>query len=83
VRPGEGGFSSRGADAVDETAPSLFRRVLGHFPTGVTVITSVADDEGAVGLAVGSSGGDRFDGLGWRPGVNGAPRMDGAPAVLH
>lgn len=30
-----------------------FRQVLGHFPTGVTVITAVTDD-GPVGLAVGS-----------------------------
>jgi 3-hydroxy-9,10-secoandrosta-1,3,5(10)-triene-9,17-dione monooxygenase reductase component len=30
-----------------------FRQVLGHFPTGVTVITAAADD-GPVGLAVGS-----------------------------
>ncbi len=30
-----------------------FRRMLGHFPTGVTVVTSV-DDEGAVGMAIGS-----------------------------
>jgi flavin reductase (DIM6/NTAB) family NADH-FMN oxidoreductase RutF/DNA-binding IclR family transcriptional regulator len=41
-----------------DTAPSIrpdhFRRVLGHFPTGVTVITSV-DSEGApVGMSVGS-----------------------------
>jgi 3-hydroxy-9,10-secoandrosta-1,3,5(10)-triene-9,17-dione monooxygenase reductase component len=30
-----------------------FRQVLGHFPTGVTVVTAAADD-GPVGLAVGS-----------------------------
>lgn len=33
--------------------PSKFRTVLGHFPTGVTVI-SAASEEGRVGLAVGS-----------------------------
>lgn len=33
--------------------PSRFRQVLGHFPTGVTVITAAPDDE-PVGLAVGS-----------------------------
>ncbi|MGQ0431025.1 MAG: flavin reductase family protein [Microthrixaceae bacterium] len=32
---------------------ATYRQVLGHFPTGVTVITAVADD-GPVGLAVGS-----------------------------
>jgi flavin reductase (DIM6/NTAB) family NADH-FMN oxidoreductase RutF len=33
--------------------PAKFRQVLGHFPTGVTVITAAAAD-GPVGLAVGS-----------------------------
>ena len=32
-----------------------FRRVLGHYPTGVTVVTGVADD-GPAGLAIGSFG---------------------------
>jgi flavin reductase (DIM6/NTAB) family NADH-FMN oxidoreductase RutF/DNA-binding IclR family transcriptional regulator len=45
-------------NSAGDTAPSIqpdhFRRVLGHFPTGVTVITSV-DLEGApVGMSVGS-----------------------------
>jgi flavin reductase (DIM6/NTAB) family NADH-FMN oxidoreductase RutF/DNA-binding IclR family transcriptional regulator len=31
-----------------------FRRVLGHFPTGVAVITAVGDDGRPVGMAVGS-----------------------------
>lgn len=40
---------------MSETAidPARFRQVLGHFPTGVTVVTAQADD-GRVGLAVGS-----------------------------
>ena len=33
--------------------PAEFRRVLGHFPTGVTVITA-HDDDGPVGLTIGS-----------------------------
>lgn len=33
--------------------PSEFRRVLGHFPTGVTVVTA-ADAEGPAGMAIGS-----------------------------
>lgn len=33
--------------------PAQFRQVLGHFPTGVTVITA-ATDAGPVGMAVGS-----------------------------
>jgi len=32
---------------------SEFRRVLGHFPTGVTVVTAV-DDNGPSGMAIGS-----------------------------
>lgn len=42
------------AEAMDlEIDPKEFRTVLGHFPTGVTVVAGV-DDEGAHGLAVGS-----------------------------
>jgi flavin reductase (DIM6/NTAB) family NADH-FMN oxidoreductase RutF len=33
--------------------PGEFRRVLGHFPTGVTVVTA-HDGEGPIGLAIGS-----------------------------
>ncbi len=33
--------------------PAIFRQVLGHFPTGVTIVTAVADHK-PVGLAVGS-----------------------------
>ena len=33
--------------------PADFRRVLGHFPTGVTVVTG-ADDDGGAGMAIGS-----------------------------
>lgn len=37
-----------------EIAPRQFRDVLGHFPTGVAVITSVGDDGQPIGMAVGS-----------------------------
>jgi flavin reductase (DIM6/NTAB) family NADH-FMN oxidoreductase RutF len=33
--------------------PAIFRQVLGHFPTGVTIVTAVAEEK-PVGLAVGS-----------------------------
>lgn len=33
--------------------PNEFRHVLGHFPTGVTVVTG-ADENGAAGMAIGS-----------------------------
>lgn len=36
-----------------EIDPAEFRSVLGHFPTGVTVVTG-ADDRGTHGLAIGS-----------------------------
>jgi 3-hydroxy-9,10-secoandrosta-1,3,5(10)-triene-9,17-dione monooxygenase reductase component len=39
---------------VPEFDSATFRQVLGHFPTGVTVITGAGDGEGPVGLAVGS-----------------------------
>lgn len=39
-----------GTDPID---PGEFRRVLGHFPTGVTVVTGVGPD-GHVGMAIGS-----------------------------
>ena len=47
------------SDEIEDTAaPSFdsarFRQVLGHFPTGVTVITALAPDGQPVGLAVGS-----------------------------
>jgi 3-hydroxy-9,10-secoandrosta-1,3,5(10)-triene-9,17-dione monooxygenase reductase component len=38
------------ANPIDQ---ALYRQVLGHFPTGVTVVTAAADD-GPVGLAIGS-----------------------------
>ena len=38
---------------MSEIDSAHFRQVLGHFPTGVTVITAATDD-GPVGLAVGS-----------------------------
>ncbi len=41
---------SSDAAAID---PADYRRVLGHFPTGVTVVTALGDD-GPVGVAIGS-----------------------------
>jgi flavin reductase (DIM6/NTAB) family NADH-FMN oxidoreductase RutF len=37
-----------------QIAPRQFRNVLGHFPTGVAVITSIGDDGQPIGMAVGS-----------------------------
>ena len=111
--------------------PSVFRNVLGHFPTGVTVVTSVGPN-GPVGLTIGSftsvslepplvlfcvtsdseawqairdrgafvvnvlndqqsdvcsafasSLPDRFAGVSYRAGANGAPVLDGVLAVIE
>ncbi len=40
--------------ADDSIDPIQYRRVLGHFPTGVTVVTGLAEDGGPVGLTIGS-----------------------------
>ena len=34
--------------------PGRFRHVLGHFPTGVVVVTAMHEEGGPVGMAVGS-----------------------------
>jgi len=108
-----------------------FREALGHFATGVTVVTAMEDGEPvgfscqsfsalsldppmvllapaksstswpriaragsfcvnilgehqeAVCLAFAVSGGDKFDGVGWTPGVTGSPVLDGALAVIE
>ena len=44
---------AQGGDAVVEIDPQVFRKVLGHFPTGVTVVAT-HDGDRPVGLAVGS-----------------------------
>jgi 3-hydroxy-9,10-secoandrosta-1,3,5(10)-triene-9,17-dione monooxygenase reductase component len=113
-----------------EVDQAAFRQVLGHFATGVTVVTG-ADDAGPVGLSVNSftslsldpplvafavkresttwpriratgrfavnilseeqetvcrrfasAGGDRFDGIAWRPSPGGSPVLDGALAWI-
>jgi flavin reductase (DIM6/NTAB) family NADH-FMN oxidoreductase RutF len=107
-----------------------FRQVLGHFPTGVVVVTAIDGDE-PVGLAIGSfssvsldpplvgffpdrsstswprieragvfavnilgehqedvcrtfasKGGDKFAGIGWKPGRSGSPIIDGVIAWI-
>lgn len=45
--------AGEGAQASIELDPMLFRRVMGHFPTGVTVVAA-HDGERPVGLAIGS-----------------------------
>jgi 3-hydroxy-9,10-secoandrosta-1,3,5(10)-triene-9,17-dione monooxygenase reductase component len=108
-----------------------FKEVLGHFPTGVAVVTAETED-GPVGFACqtfaslslepllicfaattsstswpriqatgsfavsilsapqeslarvfGKSGESKFDGVGYTPGRNGAPRLDGALAYIE
>ena len=108
-----------------------FREVLGHFATGVTIVTAMegdepvgftcqaftslsldppmvalapgknstswpriaaartfcvnilAEDQEALGRDFAVSGGDKFTGVGWRPGGNGAPVLDGVLAWVE
>jgi flavin reductase (DIM6/NTAB) family NADH-FMN oxidoreductase RutF len=108
-----------------------FREVLGHFATGVTIVTAtedaepvgftcqaftslsldppmvalapgknstswpriaaagsfcvniLADDQEALSRDFAVSGGDKFTGVGWRPGRNGAPVLDGVLAWVE
>jgi 3-hydroxy-9,10-secoandrosta-1,3,5(10)-triene-9,17-dione monooxygenase reductase component len=108
-----------------------FREVLGHFATGVTIVTALEEGQPvgfscqsfaalsldppmvvlaparsstswpriraagsfcvnilnehqeAVCRAFAISGGDKFSGVGWRPGITGAPVIDGALAVVE
>jgi flavin reductase (DIM6/NTAB) family NADH-FMN oxidoreductase RutF len=108
-----------------------FREVLGHFATGVTIVTACEEGEPvgfscqsfaalsldppmvilapaksstswpriaaagafcvnilgehqeAVCRAFAVSGGDKFDGVGWSPGVTGSPVIEGSLAVLE
>jgi 3-hydroxy-9,10-secoandrosta-1,3,5(10)-triene-9,17-dione monooxygenase reductase component len=117
-----------GAGTVDG---GRFREVLGHFATGVTVVTAIedgepigftcqsftslslepalvalapaksstswpriakartfcvnilADDQEALCRDFAVSGGDKFRGIGWRPGGSGAPVLDGALAWVE
>jgi flavin reductase (DIM6/NTAB) family NADH-FMN oxidoreductase RutF len=112
--------------------PALFRETLGHYPTGVAVVTAVAEDGKPVGMVVGTfssvsldppliaffpastsksfeqlrtartfavnvlasdqeplcrklatSGADKFDGVRWRPGMLGAPIIEGAVSWIE
>jgi 3-hydroxy-9,10-secoandrosta-1,3,5(10)-triene-9,17-dione monooxygenase reductase component len=130
-----GAFDAAGDDLVATAAATFdggrFREVLGHFATGVTVVTALEDGEPVgftcqaftslslapplVALAPGKSstswpriaaagsfcvnilaedqealardfavsGGDKFAGVGWRPGAIGAPILEGALAWVE
>ncbi len=117
-----------GAAPFDE---ARFREVMGHFATGVTIVTAMegtepvgftcqaftslsidpplvalapgksstswpriaaaktfcvnilADDQEALSRDFAVSGGDKFTGVGWRPGASGAPVLDGALAWIE
>jgi flavin reductase (DIM6/NTAB) family NADH-FMN oxidoreductase RutF len=108
-----------------------FREVLGHFATGMTIVTALEDGEPvgftcqafaalsldppmvilaparsstswpriakagafcvnileehqeALSRTFAVSGGDKFDGVGWTPGVTGAPVLEGSLAVIE
>ena len=116
----------------DTIDPALFRETLGHYPTGVAVVTAVAGDGPPVGMVVGTfssvsldppliaffpagssssfkqlrtarsfavnvlaadqealcrqfavSGGDKFDGVRWRPWPLGSPVLEGAVSWIE
>ncbi len=48
------GSTDAARDAGRADDPDWFRRVLGHYPTGVSVVTGIAPDGAPAGLAVGS-----------------------------
>lgn len=37
-----------------DTSPAAFRRILGHYPTGICVVTAINSDSTPIGMAVGS-----------------------------
>ena len=125
---GDGDPAGHPPEAFDE---AQFRQVLGHFATGVTVVTAMedgvpvgftcqaftalslhpplvalapaksstswpkiakagafcvnilADDQTEVCRSFAVSGGDKFAGLSWRPGVTGSPVLEGTLAHLE
>jgi flavin reductase (DIM6/NTAB) family NADH-FMN oxidoreductase RutF len=127
----EAADTGNGVAAAESFDEARFREVLGHFATGVTVVTATEDGEPVgftcqaftslsldpplVLIAPGKtstswpriaqagefcvnilsdhqealsrdfavSGGDKFTGVGWRPGGNGAPILDGALAWIE
>jgi flavin reductase (DIM6/NTAB) family NADH-FMN oxidoreductase RutF len=118
-------------DDVSSIDVALFKEVLGHFATGVAVVTAtspdgpvgftcqtfgalsleptlisfsavsasnswpkardvgvvgvniLASDQEAIARVFGRSGSEKFSGIGWTPGPNGAPLIDGALAHLE
>jgi flavin reductase (DIM6/NTAB) family NADH-FMN oxidoreductase RutF len=46
-------------------------------------ISILGRDQSAVAMAFARSGGDKFSAVDWRPGVNGAPLIDGAAACFE
>jgi flavin reductase (DIM6/NTAB) family NADH-FMN oxidoreductase RutF len=50
----EAGTTGDGSEGDGHIDPASFRRVLGSYPTGVTVVTAVGEDGNPAGMAVGS-----------------------------
>ena len=74
-------IDSRTASTVDVNA---FRKAMGSFPTGVTLVTVACDDGTMHGVTVGNQhrppGSAMFDGVPLEPGVTGCPILAGAAA---
>jgi flavin reductase (DIM6/NTAB) family NADH-FMN oxidoreductase RutF len=127
----EDALGDEGAPGAGTIDGGRFREVLGHFATGVTVVTALedgapvgftcqaftslsiepplvalapaksstswpriaragafcvnilAEDQEAICRDFAVSGGDKFTGVGWRPGAAGAPILDGALAWVE
>ena len=47
-------FDTAVAEADEGIDPALFRETLGHYPTGVAVVTGIAEDGAPAGMVVGS-----------------------------
>ncbi|MCZ4519476.1 flavin reductase family protein [Rhodococcus ruber] len=51
--------------------------------SGIVAVNILAVEQEALGRQFAATGGDRFDGVRWSPGVNGAPLLAGASAWIE
>ena len=64
-------------DADSDISSDEFRHAVGHFATGVTVVTSIDPDFARRGLSA------AWDGVEHQPGPTGSPRLAGTLAALE
>jgi flavin reductase (DIM6/NTAB) family NADH-FMN oxidoreductase RutF len=51
--------------------------------TGSICVNVLASDQEGLAMVFATAGADKFDGVGWSPGANGAPRLHGALAWIE